>query len=89
MGANPILIVDEELLQKLPKEFQSDPRYQKGASLALVPIDEPASKKSVDGGMAAWNSLRGLLADSDYDPNAELEKEKQRELEEEARWARS
>ena len=87
MAAHPIVIVDEELLQKLPKEFRGDPRFQKGASLELVPVVAPVSEMTGDNVLAIWESLRGLLADSKFDPNAELEREKRRELE--ARWTRS
>lgn len=89
MAAHPILIVDDELLHKLPEEFRRDPRFQKGASLELVPVAPAQENMSGRDVMATWESLRGILANSDYYPNAELEKEKQRELEEEARWSRS
>ena len=86
MAAHPIVVVDDELLDKLPEHFKADPRYQKGASLELVPLATLQPKLSAEETMRRWESLRGLFAHSDFDPNAELEKEKQAELAEEARW---
>ena len=91
MAAHPIVVVDDELLGKLPERFKSDPRYQKGASLELVPLDSPEPKRntlSVEETLRRWDCLRGIST-SDFDPNAELEKEKQRELAKEARWLES
>ncbi len=88
MAAHPVVIVDDELLNKLPEQFKADPRYQKGASLELVPLAASQPRVSADETIRRWESLRGLLAHSDFDPNAELEKEKQAELAEEARWAK-
>ncbi len=86
MAAHPIMVVDDELLGKLPEEFKSDPRYQKGATLELVPLQAIYTADSAEDAIRKWESLRGLLADSEYDPNAELEREKQAELAKEARW---
>ena len=87
MAANTIVVVDHGKIE-IPKELQSDPRFSDGARLQLVPLPLSTEQNTAE----AWDnfmSLAGLLADSDYDPNAKLEEEKQRELEEEARWARS
>lgn len=89
MAAHPIVTVDHGRVT-IPEELQSDPRFRDGARLQLVPIE--AAGPSVADPAKAWEdfmSLEGLLANSVYDPNAELEKERQRELEDEARWARS
>jgi len=90
MAAHPIVVVEHGKID-IPEELQQDPRFRDGARLQLVPLtilrelsDEDRKK--------AWNNFRkleGILARSDYDPNAELEKEKQRELAKEARWAQS
>ena len=89
MAAHPIVVIDHGRVE-IPEELQSDPRFRDGARLQLVPI--PTISNSGADLAKAWEDflgLGGLLAHSDYDPNAELEKEKQRELEEEDRWARS
>lgn len=89
MAAHPIVVVDHGTIH-IPEELRNDPRFRDGAKLQLVPV-APSSGPEADK-VEAWKaflSLEGLLAHSDYDPNAELEKEKQRELEEEERWARS
>ena len=87
MATNPIVVVDHGRVH-IPEELKTDPRFQDGAHLELVPV----SQVSFRTGQQAWEdfmNLEGILADSDYDPNAELEKEKQRELAKEAGWARS
>jgi hypothetical protein len=86
MAAHPVVVVDDELLEKLPEPFKADPRYQKGASLELVPLASSQPRTSPDEVIRRWESLRGLLAHSDFDPNAALQEEKQRELAEEANW---
>ena len=77
MSADPILIVDDELLRKLPEPFRSDPRFRKGASLELIPVHAENS---------AWKELGGMGATVPSDPNAVLEQERLRELKDEARW---
>ncbi len=89
MAAHPIVVVDHGKII-IPNELHDDPRFRDGARLQLVPVEVNAT--GVEHSAEAWETfmgLQGLLADSEYDPNAELEKEKQRELEEEAPWARS
>jgi hypothetical protein len=89
MAAHPIVIIDHGKVE-IPEELQSDPRFRDGARLQLVPVSSYVNSESER--KQAWDaflSLEGLLAHSDYDPNAELEKEKQRELEEEERWGPS
>jgi hypothetical protein len=88
MAANPIVVIDHGRVE-IPEELQSDPRFKDGARLQLVPVkpELPEAER-----VKAWENFRkleGILANSEYDPNAELEKEKQRELDEEDRWARS
>jgi hypothetical protein len=90
MAAHPIVVVEHGKID-IPEELQKDPRFGDGARLQLVPM--PVVRElSKEDRMKAWENFRkleGILANSDYDPNAELEKEKQRELAEEARWAQS
>ena len=88
MAAHPIVVVEDGKID-IPEELQEDPRFRDGARLQLVPVSV-ARELSAEERKKAWEGfrkLRGILADSDYDPNAELEKEKQRELEKERRWA--
>lgn len=86
MAAYPIVVVDDALLKKLPEEFRDDPRYQCGSSLELVPVAEATMPSlSYERKIESWRDLEGILADSSFDPNAELEAEKQRELQSEGR----
>jgi hypothetical protein len=85
MAANPIVVVDHGKVD-IPEELQGDPRFKDGSRLQLVPIPSASLSKAEEA--LAWKEfrkLRGILKDSDFDPNAELEKEKLRELEEERR----
>lgn len=89
MAAHPIVAIDDDLLEKLPKPYNADPRYQKGAALDLVAMDAGQSPLSVEETLRRWDSLRGISSDPAFDANAELEEEKQRELAKEARWIAS
>ena len=88
MATHPIVVVDHGRVE-IPEELQNDPRFKDGARLQLVPVDSAEEPYDPEEILAKWESLAGILADSDYDPNAELEREKQNELEDEARWLRS
>ncbi len=90
MAAHPIVVVEHGKVE-IPQELQKDPEFQDGARLQLVPVSV-ARELSEEERKKAWANFRkleGILANSDYDPNAELEKEKQRELADEARWVQS
>jgi hypothetical protein len=90
MAAHPIVVVEHGKVE-IPQELQKDPKFQDGARLQLIPVSV-ANELSEEDRRKAWENFRkleGILADSECDPNAELEKEKQRELAEEARWAQS
>jgi hypothetical protein len=84
MAAHPIVVVDHGRVE-IPEELQSDPRYRDGARLQLVPVEASVDREKVKEVLTSWNGLAGILAESDYDPNAELEREKQKELEDEIR----
>ena len=90
MAAHPIVTVDDELHEKLPEEFKADPRYQKGASLELVPVATPTglSPAEIKGRWDDFIKLRGIFADEPGDGNAMLEEERISELEQEARWSK-
>ena len=84
MAAHPVVIVDDELLAKLPEGFRDDPRYRRGARLELVPLAEASAdnrKTAVDAFIAA----RGMFANSGWDGNAALEAERLQELADEKR----
>jgi hypothetical protein len=90
MAAHPIVVVEHGKVE-IPPELQEDPKFKNGARLQLVPVSVMRELSEEDR-KKAWDNFRkleGILANSEYDPNAELEKEKQRELAEEARWAQS
>ena len=83
MAAHPIVVVDDELLQKLPERFRTDPRFQKGAALELVPVSQP--KPPAAAGWKAFRELRGMFADEPGDANASLAAEREHELKQESR----
>jgi hypothetical protein len=83
MSAHPIAIIHDGTVD-IPDEVKSDPRFQNGARLQLVPL--PNHQQAAGGD---WRRLEGLLADSGFDPNAELALEKQKELEGDTRWHRA
>jgi hypothetical protein len=90
MAAHPIVVVEHGKVE-IPEELQKDPKFRDGARLQLVPVSS-VRELSEEDRKKAWENFRkleGIIAHSEYDPNAELEKEKQRELAEEARWAES
>ena len=94
MAAHPILTFHDGKLE-VPEEVQRKLKLHEGSQLRVVAVSqesvtlqaEPAEPKPRI--IGDWRRLEGLLADSPADPNAELEREKQRELAEEARWANS
>lgn len=83
MAAHPIVVVDDELLQRLPERFRTDPRFQKGARLELVPVG--SQKPSAAAGWKAFRELRGVFNNEPGDANASLAAERERELEQESR----
>lgn len=86
MAAHPIAIVHDGFVE-IPNDLKDDPRFRNGASLQLVPVNPSVSQiPEIEKG--DWRRLEGLLKDSDYDPNAELEAERLKELESEAFWLR-
>lgn len=87
MAANPVVVVDHGRVE-IPEELQSDPRFRDGARLQLVPVPVEMSEEERRLAWDSFLSLRGLFADSDFDPNAELEREKQQELAAEDEWLR-
>ena len=88
MAANPVVVVEHGKID-IPDNLQHDPRFQDGARLQLVPLAQ--AEVSPELRRRAWDEflkLGGIFADLDFDPNRELELDKQRELEAEARWLR-
>ena len=94
MAAHPIVTFHDGKLE-VPEELQRELKLHEGSQLRVVAVSgesvtlqtEPAEPKAKTFG--DWRRLEGLLADSPLDPNADLEREKQRELEQEARWSNS
>lgn len=85
MAAHPIVVIDHGKVE-IPEELQGDPRFRDGARLQLVPVETAAvNGQKPNEVLPSWERLAGILANSDYDPNAELEREKEKELEDEAR----
>jgi hypothetical protein len=80
MAANPIVTVRDDGKIDLPADLRKDPRFQKGASLELVPQIVSAKQTTDAEAWRAFRDLRGLFADEPGDVNASLEAEKQEEL---------
>lgn len=89
MAAHPIgIVVDGKI--ELPDEAKTDPRFREGARLELVPItpasEEAPTPRLTEEPWEEWRKLAGSWAHVDVDPNALLDEERKRELEDEARW---
>jgi hypothetical protein len=89
MASRPVFTVGDGII-KIPEELKDDPRLKYGAKLRLVSSgksmvvlesDTSESESAVDSlqRVADWRNLRGIFAGSSFDPNAELELERQRE----------
>ena len=76
MTAHPIVIVDDGKVE-IPAEFQSDPRFQNGAILELVPVtpDEISAESKGD-----WRRLDGIFADEAFDTTEWKQREREWEL---------
>lgn len=84
MVANPVVVViSEDGKVAIPKELQGDPRFQTGAKLQLVPIEQNNSSDKGD-----WHRLRGALSHLDVNLNALLEQERLLENEQETSLVR-
>ncbi len=91
MAAHPTVIIDHGRVD-IPEELRNDPRFRDGAWLRLVPVPSEVpgfAQASAQKSGHDFFSLKGMLANAKFDPNAELEKEKRRELAQEAHWPRS
>lgn len=75
MAAHPIVVVDDDGQVRIPEALRDDPRFQNGAKLKLVPIEEATPKVVGD-----WRRLRGILAHSDFDATEWKRQEREREL---------
>ena len=78
MAAYPIVVIDDELLQKLPESFRGDPRFQKGSTLELVPVAKTESLLEEPKG--DWHRLDGLLEDGEFDTTEWKRQEREWEL---------
>jgi hypothetical protein len=87
MAAHPIVVIEHGRAE-VPEELQADPQFKDGARVQLIPVSVSADNAVAEDVLARWESLRGVFADSEFDPNAELETDKQRELAAEAEWLR-
>ena len=80
MAAHPIAVVHDGIVE-IPDDVKTDPRFQNGARLQLVPLSPEV--KSV---LERLEQLAGSWVGSRIEPNAVLEAERQKELTDEARW---
>jgi hypothetical protein len=77
-----IVTIDHGLV-RIPSELQSDPRFQDGARLQLVPVD--AQTRDVPDVTRDWRELDGILAGADFDTTAWKREEREFELAHEER----
>jgi hypothetical protein len=85
MAAHPILIVGDGVIE-IPEDLRQDPRFQKGAKLALVPVSEDVAE--VPELRGDWRRLRGMFKDLDVNLNDELNKDRLAELASDERMLR-
>jgi hypothetical protein len=89
MGAsNAALIVHEDGSFEATSELKATLHLAPGTRLELVGKSGEEIRfrvPKVFREIRSWRDLQGILADSDADPNADLEAERLRELESEAR----
>ncbi len=74
MALHPIVVVGDGIIE-IPKDLENDPRFQKGAKLELVPVEqerEPFSQPP----KGDWRRLRGIFKDLDVNLNDELNKDR-------------
>ncbi len=60
MAAHPIVVVEHGKVE-IPEEVQSDPRFQNGSKLQLVPVAGPADT-DIGKPKGDWRRLEGILA---------------------------
>ena len=77
MAAHPTVTVGDGVIE-IPEHLQSDPRFQKGAKLQLVPV-EPERDSHTPRPKGDWRRLRGSLAHLDVRLTDEIDQERQRE----------
>jgi len=76
MAAHPIVVVDGGVIQ-IPVEYQSDPRFQDGATLELIPVQSSGDEAAAKGD---WRRLDGILADETFDATDWKRQEREQEL---------
>jgi hypothetical protein len=80
MVAHPIVVIGDGVVH-IPEQLRSDPRFQDGAALELVPVGfDGARNVSSDAPRGNWRRLRGVFKDVGVDLNDELNKERIAEL---------
>ena len=85
MAAHPIVVIDDGTVH-IPEQFRNDPRFQDGATLELVPV-APSAARAVasEKPKGDWRRLRGALAHLDVRLTDEMEQERQRDNERDAK----
>ena len=86
--ASPALIVREDGSFEATPELKETLHMRPGTRLELVQHTGQEVRFRVPSAVReihSWRDLRGILADSPEDPNADLERERLRELEEDGR----
>jgi hypothetical protein len=77
MAAHPIVVIDNGVIE-IPAEYLSDPRFQNGASLELVPVE--AGRDAVPSAKGDWRRLDGIFADEAFDTTEWKRQERELEL---------
>ena len=94
MASEPVLKLLEEGKLEFPIELSERLHLKPGSGLRVVYANDrgimleptmPLEEKTTGGN---WRRLEGILKDSGFDPNADLEAERLREIERDERWGR-
>jgi hypothetical protein len=75
-AAHPIVTVDHGVV-RIPVELRSDPRFQDGARVELVPV---VLEHAEEQGAQDWRTLEGILAGVNFDTTEWKLEERELEL---------
>lgn len=88
-ASSAALVVKEDGSLEATPELKEKLRLVTGSRLELLEKDGSELRfhmSSWPRELKTWRDLEGILADTDADPNADLEEDKRRELESEGHW---
>ena len=94
MASEPVLKLLEEGKLEFPIELSERLHLKPGGGLRVVYANdrgimlEPAAPAEENTLRGDWRRLEGILRNSGFDPNADLERERLLEIERDKRWLR-